>query len=288
MEQELEKKLKEISLENENWKPCPEFENKYLISNYGRILGIGTYNTCKKYDLIKQHKKNGRNGYMQVRLYDNGRARTIETHTLVAKAFIPNPNNLPMVNHKDEDKTNNKVSNLEWCNCKYNVRYSNAIKVDVYDLNGNLIETLESISDAAKKYNISTADVCRSCKSKKYSSIHKLWQFRYSGDAFIYKPIPKSHNKNGLKREDYYKKVIKYDLLGNKITEYPNITKAAQDNNDARSNIRKCCKREVKTSLGFIYAFPNDDIQERVNELSQRKHLSKTESYELQRKSKIQ
>ena len=57
---------------------------------------------------------------------------------------------------------------------------------------------------------------------------------------------------------------------------------------NARSNIRKCCKREVKTSLGFIYAFPNDDIQERVNELSQRKHLSKTESYELQRKSKIQ
>ncbi|MBL1621260.1 endonuclease, partial [Klebsiella pneumoniae] len=59
-----------------------------------------------------------KNGYLYVSL---GRKKIISIHRLVAEVFIPNPNNLPQINHKDEDKTNNRVENIEWCNCKYNI-----------------------------------------------------------------------------------------------------------------------------------------------------------------------
>lgn len=132
--------------DGEEWKPCPEFETKYLISNYGRIKSIGTYNTCKTNSIIAQTKKHGRNGYMQVRLHDNGRARTIEVHTLVAKAFIPNPHNYACVNHKNENKTDNRVDNLEWCSNEYNIRYSKP-NILMLDLNGNLIRKFNSQSE---------------------------------------------------------------------------------------------------------------------------------------------
>ena len=90
---DIQERIKEISEVGETWKPCPEFEEKYLISSHGRLLSIGWHNACKKEGFIKQHKKHGKDSYMQVRLYDNGRARTFETHVLVARAFLPNPNN---------------------------------------------------------------------------------------------------------------------------------------------------------------------------------------------------
>jgi len=179
---DIQERINSISEVGERRKPCPGFENKYLISSHGRVLGIGTYNTCKKGELIGIYKKNGRNGYMQARFFDNGRAKTIEIHSLVAKAFIPNPNNLPMVNHIDEDKTNNHVENLEWCDNAYNIRYSHAKPVDVYTKNGRYIETLDAIIDAGKKYNVGHSLVSRNCRLKKWSC--GGYQFRYKGEPF--------------------------------------------------------------------------------------------------------
>lgn len=59
--------------------------------------------------------------YKQVVLYKNKKHKTVAVHRLVAEAFIPNPDNLPQVNHKDENPSNNNVNNLEWCTCKYNM-----------------------------------------------------------------------------------------------------------------------------------------------------------------------
>lgn len=69
-----------------------------------------------------------KDGYLRVVLYKEGKGKTIKVHRLVAQAFIPNPNNYPCVNHKDECKTNNCVDNLEWCDQKYNVNFGNGIK----------------------------------------------------------------------------------------------------------------------------------------------------------------
>jgi hypothetical protein len=171
-----------VVYKDEVWKPCPDFENKYLISNYGRIKSIGNTNSCKRIGFIKLHKKNGRNGYMQVRLYDRPKAKTIEVHTLVAKAFVPNPNNLPTVNHKDENKTNNYYKNLEWCDNKYNTRYSMAKKVDVYTKDGDFVETLDAFSDAVKKYNIPSGNVSRCCM--RHYNTKSGFTFRYNGEKF--------------------------------------------------------------------------------------------------------
>ena len=68
----------------------------------------------------------GTHGYKIINLYKDHSSKTYTVHRLVAQAFIPNPNNLPCINHKDEDKTNNAVWNLEWCSYSYNINYGTA------------------------------------------------------------------------------------------------------------------------------------------------------------------
>lgn len=103
----------------EIWKNVTEegYENLYEVSNLGRVRRIGKKNgKCLK---PYPNKK----GYLQVDLTNNGKRKCCRIHRLVAKAFIPNPNNLEEVNHKDENKTNNMVTNLEWCTSEYNANY---------------------------------------------------------------------------------------------------------------------------------------------------------------------
>ena len=285
---DIQQKITEISEIGEIWKPCPEFENKYLISSHGRIMGIGSYNTCKKGELLKQHKKHGRNGYMQVRIYDSGRAKTFETHVLVARAFIPNPQNLPMVNHIDEDKTNNHVENLEWCTNQYNIAYSHSKAVDVYTKNGNFIETLNSISEAAIKYDTDTSGISACCKRK--NGTLKGYQFRYKGDPFVPKPPVSSRTERrrlfGVKpREFYFVAIDDYLTNGTFIKTWINVSSASKEYGIPTTNISKCCKGQLKTTGGHIFLRHGDNIDNRLVSITNRKHKSKTE-YELQRKHK--
>lgn len=98
------------------------------------FLGFPLYDICSNGDVISLSYRGGTKekklmphkdtkGYLQVRLRNGNDKRQFIVHRLVAYAFIPNPNNLPQINHKDEDKTNNCVDNLEWCNNKYNSNY---------------------------------------------------------------------------------------------------------------------------------------------------------------------
>ena len=112
----------------EEWRPIVGYEGLYEVSSYGRVRSLDKYvkSKSKSYRLHKGKvlisEKNTR-GYLSVVLSYNGKHKAITVHRLVAQAFIPNPNNLPEINHKDEDKTNNNVENLEWCDHKYNVNY---------------------------------------------------------------------------------------------------------------------------------------------------------------------
>ena len=112
----------------EIWRPVVGYEGLYEVSNLGRVrsldmyvkVGYGNYRLHKGKVLSPTKNKNG---YLKVNLYCNGKQKTIDVHRLVTEAFLPNPDNLPQVNHKDEDKTNNRVENLEWCDHKYNMNY---------------------------------------------------------------------------------------------------------------------------------------------------------------------
>lgn len=105
---------------DEIFKDCKYYEGLYKISNYGRVWSI------RKAKFVSQHD-NG-HGYLHVGLYKDGKCKNEYVHRLVALTFIPNHDNLPQVNHKDEDSQNNYVENLEWCDCKYNNNYRTHIE----------------------------------------------------------------------------------------------------------------------------------------------------------------
>ena len=125
---------------NEVWRDVVGYEGLYQVSNLGRVRSIdrvtfstGTMREDANYHfkgkLLKQGNKNASiSPYKQVVLYKDRKHKTYGVHRLVAEAFIPNPNNLPQVNHKDENPSNNNVNNLEWCTAKYNVNYGTATK----------------------------------------------------------------------------------------------------------------------------------------------------------------
>ena len=116
----------------EIWKDIEGYEGLYEVSSYGRVRSLGQFvnhnyggYAYRKGRLLKPGL--GSRGYLSVTLSKNGIQKQYTVHRLVAQAFIENPDNLPQVNHKDEDRTNNNVTNLEWCDAKYNVNYGNRL-----------------------------------------------------------------------------------------------------------------------------------------------------------------
>lgn len=106
----------------EIWKDVVGYEGIYQVSNLGRIKTLNYYGKTNREEIMKFSKR--KDGYLGVHLSKNGKALTKTVHRIVATAFIPNPDNLEMVNHKDENRANNCVDNLEWCSRSYNQTYS--------------------------------------------------------------------------------------------------------------------------------------------------------------------
>lgn len=153
----------------EIWKNIENYPN-YQISNYGNVKNIKN-NKILSFEICK--------GYKRCHLYSNSKGKNLLIHCLVAQAFIPNPNNLPQINHKDENKLNNNVDNLEWCTAKYNNNYGNRkylsktkqindIKkskpVDVYNLDNTYITTFPSIEECERKLNVNQSNIIKVCK----------------------------------------------------------------------------------------------------------------------------
>ena len=110
----------------EIWRPIVGYEGLYEVSSYGRVRSLDRYdnkNHFRKGLIMKQNDSGNGRGYMSVILCLNGKIKKYLVHRLVAQAFIPNPDNLPEVNHKDENPGNNNVTNLEWCDHSYNINY---------------------------------------------------------------------------------------------------------------------------------------------------------------------
>lgn len=164
-----------------------KFKN-YQISSNGRIKSLNYRNTGKEH-ILKPVKT--KCGYLQVRLYDKNKYYHLYVHRLVAEAFLPNPDNLPCVNHKDECKTNNIVSNLEWCDYKYNSNFGTAIQrcsekkingkksksVLQYDLEGNLIKEWKSLSECGRNgFNPGSISAC--CRGKLKTHKKYIWKYK--------------------------------------------------------------------------------------------------------------
>ena len=187
-----------IKIEGEIWKPIPNWE-RYAVSNFGRILSLKSPYLCgnricvRKQRIIKPRLGNSSPGYYFVVLSDGKRNRkSFAVHRLVAITFIPNPNNLPFVNHKDENSRNNKVDNLEWCtqqyNCNYgthNKRMAKTISETAYQkrrvvqlsTEDNLIAIFNSIKEAALSAKVSRSSVSLCCRKVKQSLCGFKWMY---------------------------------------------------------------------------------------------------------------
>ena len=171
----------------ETWKAIAGFEGLYEVSNLGRVRSL----KFGKEKILKQQKNN--DGYLQVGLHKDGHAKQTYVHRLIAEAFIPNPNNLDTVNHKDEVKTNNAASNLEWMSRKDNINYgtrnkrtssaninhpSLSKKVQMFDKStGELLATFPSTHEAGRVTGISQSHISKCCLGKLKSTGGFLWQY---------------------------------------------------------------------------------------------------------------
>lgn len=231
------------NFEGEIWKDIAGFEGFYQISNYGRVKSLRRYksNWSKKQivnEKIKRYSDNG-HGYIIVPLSKNNKQKMFYVHRLVAIAFLQNPLNLPEINHKDENKSNNKIDNLEWCTGLYNANYGSAKyraqekrkangwlkSIDMYDLKGNLLKHYIKAYDVEKD-GLSRRGVYATCQKRTRS--YKGCVFRFSGDTFSYREREK--HTFGEK-----KKVIKTDSKGKIVHIYQSIKEAEKENGFGRN-----------------------------------------------------
>ena len=174
----------------ETWKAIAGYEGLYEVSDLGRVKSLN-YNHTGKENILKPF--NNSKGYLRVRLCKNGHENAIAVHRLVACAFLPNPNNLETINHKDEVKTNNTVGNLEWMSRKDNINYGTRNKrasekninnfgvskaVQMIDKQtGELLATFPSIRGAEMVTGISRYGICLCCRAKQKSAGGFLWRY---------------------------------------------------------------------------------------------------------------
>ena len=125
----LHSKPYNVDMTNEIFVPIKGLENRYMVSNFGTVKSLPKYTYSRGYPQLRKERilksRIDGGGYNFVTLsFGNGKYADYKVHRLVAEAFIPNPDDLPQVNHKDENKLNNRADNLEWCNNAYNIKYS--------------------------------------------------------------------------------------------------------------------------------------------------------------------
>ncbi len=189
----------------EIWKDIHGYEGLYQVSNLGRVKSLPrgkqwpyrqTHNNIRKPKLNK-------NGYLCVNLSKENNVQWFNVHRLVAMTFLPNPDNLPFVNHKDETRTNNCIENLEWCTHEYNCAYGTArerqrksraanpkdkavrrivgdklsIAVNMLSPNGAFIKSFKSITEASDSMGIDKGAIIAWCKGKRTKS--RKYRFEY-------------------------------------------------------------------------------------------------------------
>ena len=187
-------------MNKEIWKDIPNYEGLYQASNLGNVRSLdhirknGKNNNQKcltKGRILKQAIQK-ESGYAFVVLSKNGKTKGFRVHRLVAETFIKNPYNFRCVNHKDENKQNNNVNNLEFCSHKYNNNYGTkkerlkisqqkriGKKVNQYTIDGKFIKQWNCIMDIERYLKIKRANVniCACCRGKYKTAYGYRWEY---------------------------------------------------------------------------------------------------------------
>lgn len=211
---------------DEIWKDIEGYEGRYQISNYGRVKSF-----VRTERLL--NPRNRGNGYPSVHLSKDGEAKEYFVHRLVAEAFLPNPNNYPIVNHIDSNKANSNVNNLEWTTEKGNMQHaskqgnmryhpqnlakaqaSKRIPVVAKDKFGNEYY-FESQREAAKELKISSGHIAAACRKEYGYKTAGGYEFRYADDERQKNALPK---KTGMTKEEI-SEYVREKMRGNKYSQ---------------------------------------------------------------------
>lgn len=167
-------------MRKEIWKDIKNYEGLYQVSNWGRVRSL----KFGKIRILKACKD--KDGYLIVTLYKSGQSKIFKVHRLVAETFIPNPDNLPITNHKNELKYDNRVENLEWCDAKYNTNYGNGIKKRIektskpifqFTLDGVLVKEWPSINEVGR-YGFSRRHITACCRGERKTHKGYIWKYK--------------------------------------------------------------------------------------------------------------
>ena len=190
--------------EHEIWRPIVGYEGLYEVSNLGRVRSMGHYVTQIGYcgtPFTRFYKGRiintppTRNGYETLTLSNGSKRETKSVHRLVAEAFIPNPDNLPQVNHKNEVKTDNRAENLEWCTIAYNVTYGHRIEkaarakskpVLQITRGGTVVASFMSISSAAEETGIQYRNIYVVANREKLLERNPQGKVRKTAGGFVW------------------------------------------------------------------------------------------------------
>lgn len=175
----------------EEWLPIPGYEGYYEASSFGRVRSVdrvvaGKSNSIQNRPGHILTRRFDSKGYALVTLSKNGQSSSAKVSRLVAKAFLPNPFNFPVVNHKDENKSNDAADNLEWCTYSYNSRYGTAIArrsakrripVVQLDFSGNEIANYDGAICAELETGIDHSHITRCCRGKLKQTGGYVWKY---------------------------------------------------------------------------------------------------------------
>lgn len=235
------------------------YEGLYKVSNKGEVLSV------RSGKLLKAGKNS--HGYMNVALTQNGKSKTHKVHRLVATAFIPNLNNLPYINHKDEDKTNNNAENLEWCTHKYNLNYGTAIErrseaikaspvkqrkaVIQLSLLGEFIKEYRSTKEASEETGIDRRQISRAINHVGKQAQGYLWVLKDEYDNSLdYSAIHKQESMHPKP-----KRVTQYTLDGIFLKEWDSLSSVNKELGIGISTLSGCLHGKYKQAGGFIWKF---------------------------------
>lgn len=179
----------------EIWKDIPQYEGIYQASNLGRIKSLKRI-AKKEYKgnrVVKEKIMRGtpnEDGYLKVhfKIKEKNINKVLFIHRLVAQTFISNPDNLPQVNHKDGNKKNNNINNLEWCTNLYNQKHAweNSLHkptkkegrlINQYDKSNKFIKSYKSISEASRKTKINPSNICMAAKKERKTAGGYIWTY---------------------------------------------------------------------------------------------------------------
>lgn len=236
-------------IENEIWKEIPT----NLINGYNNIQ-LSSFGRIKYTD---GSIGNGYNysGYLGISIG----GKTYRLHRLVAQVFLQNPDNKYVVNHKDGNKLNSKLSNLEWNTSKENSTHAyntglnkNTRQVVQFDLDMNKIKEFISINDASRELHISSCRISKCCKKKLTNIENFIFLFK---EEYVDKI---TNNNNNIILKNKNKIIIQFDLNFNIIKYFGSIFKASNELNIHKSLIYDCCEKKQKTTNGFIFMYKHE------------------------------